>query len=775
MSWDTNGALIGALRLDPTEAYGDVPGLLERHIKQSDQEAWELIKLKIDYLRVRLGHALRPVLLRDDLEGRIRTEINAGRKLFFKPNVVCALALDYVGDGSPGLTTGVVAVTPWQFMAALLSYFHDELGVRYHQMAVGEAGVTTPMLSTYFGCPPEAILEGRVPRPDGSILWAGYPFYFVRKYLAETTEPLDALDDPLSGYEDSVAGEYVTPGQAGRQGKLVMYELNQAERGDRGRHVHVPDGGDNYPEGIVLHKAMIGDPDDHEHYPGSVLVNCPVLKVHCNAVVTAAVKNLGIGGWPMRAGHDDDPDTHDWLYAFPHADPPGMKGGVPGGPNKGGVYHSRWYVKKVNDEGMPLEIGETPNMGLDGTMVDINLAIRSQVALMLHVMDAVRPIDFEHGGSGIGVARDEGFVFASEDPVAVDLLGARYLFTRAPQDPDAPDAFRRTLPVPRYDEATGAIVGDESVMDDRVSRSRLFDYAARRGLGRTDYHVEGVDETAGGSLPLASHGGRLGRIVDGAFEEVVTKELYYDIPKILWDLQPTVLAHARATDALTKAKLGYDPGYLAEFMALDEDGDGVIDDLESGKDGLWDCQCAGGGITDNLVGNGKTHQGSFFAPSRILKFSDKAWNVDTSGGTGHRVDTMRVCMDTNAFAAAFDMARGEPGTDPFFDIPFGTGPDGIPRWPSLQYARFTVEQAMIRGALYEQAKGYAEETGQAFTVYVPAAVPYFRSASYDGQGIPGLVAISDRETLPDGSPDPGYDPEFASNVFTARFAGGERW
>jgi len=771
---DADGSLIGAVRMDPVDAHGDVPGLLERTIKDADAEAWSQLKSKIDYVYGRLGHALRPVLAHEGLAERIKTELAAGRRLFFKPNVVCAVVLDYVGDGTPGLTTGVVAATPWQSVAALLRYFHDDVGVPYHQMAIGEAGVTTPMLSTFFGCAPEAVLEGRVPRDDGSVLWMGYPFYFARRYLAESTQPLDALDDPMAGYEESATGTYLTPGEAGRLGKLMMYELNQAECGDRGRLVQVPDGGDNYPDGIVLHKAMVGDPGDPADYPGSVLVNCPVLKVHCNSVITAAVKNLGIGGWPMRARHGDA-GAHDWLYAFPHADPPGMKGGVPGGPNKGGVYHSRWFVKRVNEEGMPLEIAETPNMGLDGTMVDIDLAIRSQVALWLHVVDAIRPVDFEHGGTGIGVARDEGFVFASEDPVAVDLLCARYLFTQAPRDPDEPGAFRRLLPVPRYDAASGAIVGDETVLDDRVSRSRLFGYAAGRGLGATDYHVAGLDVTGVEPVPLVSAGGRPGRLAGGRVEDIVTSVLYYDVPKILWDLQPTVLAFARATDELTRAAKGHDPGYLAEFLALDEDGDGVIDDSESGRDGLWDCQCAGGGIADNLIGRGRIEQGSFFAASRLLKYADKAHNVDVSSGTGHRVDTMRIWADTAAFAKAFDMARAEPGTDVFFGIPYGTGPDGVPRWPSLQYARYLVEKGMIRGALYEQARLHAQATDQEFTVYVPAAVPYFPAASYDGEGIPGLVAISATETLPDGSPDPAYDPEFASKVFTARFASGEAW
>ncbi len=780
MTWDTEGSLIGAVRLDPAQACGDVPGLLERTIKQGDDAAWALLKQRIDYVYDRLGYAVAPVLKRDDLRQRIRAEVEAGRKLFFKPNVVTATVLDFPGDGTPGLTTAVVAATPWTFMAALLRFFHDELGIRFCQMAVGEAGVTTGAYASILACPPEAVLEGRIQRPDGEVTCVGYPFYFVRRYLAEQVAPLDARDDPMSGYAESVSGTYLTPGEATRRGRLMMYDLNQAELPGRGRLVPVPDGGDNYPEGVLLHTALVGDPDEPEGYPGSVLVNCPVLKVHCNSVITSAIKNLGIGGWPMRARHGDDPNDHDWLYAFPHADPPGMKGGVPGGPNKGGVYHACWYVKKVNAEGMPLEIAETPNRGLDGTMVDINLAIRSQIPCALHVVDAIRPVNIEHGGNGTGVALDEGLILASEDPVAVDLFSARYLFKTVPRSPAAPATFERPLLIPRYDEALGAIVDEETVMDARVSRSRLFDYAAGRGLGQVDYHVEGTDVTAadtasGGPVPLVTLDGHFGKVRDGRFEDVVTREFYYDVPKILWDLQPIMLAHARATDALTLAALGSDSGYLAEFMALDEDGDGVVDDSESGTTGLWDCQCAGGGIGLNLQAHGHTHHGNFHGPSRILKFADKAWNADTSGGTRHSVDTMRIGIDSIAFTTAMDMSRGEPATDTFFDIPIGTGADDRSRWPSLQFARYVSEAGMIRDVLYPEAKAHAEETGQEFTLFVPDAAPYFPSASYDPDGLPGIVAISDKELLPNGEANPQYDPDFAAKVFTVRFQNGERW
>ncbi len=765
----SKGALIGAVRLDSAKAYGDVPALLESCIKQDETSAWLKLKQRIDYLFDHLGYSVLPVLETENLKQRIKAEIEGGKKLFFKPNIVAASVLDLSGDGSPGLTSGVIAATNWTFMAALMRFFHDEMGIRYYQMAVGEAGVTTPAFSCLLGIPPEALQEGRFPKSDGATLWSGYPFYFVRKYLGEATKALDSLDDPMSGYEDGISGTYITPGEATRQGKLIMYELNNAECFDRGRTVRVPDGGDNYPDGIIIHKALVGDPEDSSNYPGNVLVNCPILKIHSNSVITSAIKNLGIGGWPMRAGSDSDPGTHDWLYAFPHSEPPGMKGGMPGGPNKGGVYHARWYVKRVNEEGMPLEITDSPNLGLDGTMVDINLAIKSQVPHMLHVVDAIRPINLEHGGNGTGVALDEGLIFTSEDPVAVDLLCARYLFKNVPRDPHSPSTFERPLSVPRYDKIQGAIVTDTTTMDDRISRSKLFSYSADRKLGQLDYYVEGVDMTAGDSCPLTTLDGHLGRMTLGKFEDVMTREFYYDIPKILWDLQPIVLAHAQATDDLTKAKLGYDPGYHAEFMALDENRDDVIDDTEAGRSGCWDCLCALGGTLLNMIARGKAAQGQFQQVSRSLKYSDKAWNIDTSTGRSVSVDTMRIYVDTAvAFAGALNMAKGDPGIDEFFGIPYGTGPDGIPKWPSLQYTRHCYEMGVIR-MLHDQAKTYADEAGQGFTLFVPDSVPYFSSASYNPDKLFNIVEISDQNS------NPKYNSGFAAKVFTAWFDNGEKW
>ena len=733
------GSLIGAVRLIPESSYVGVPDLLEKYIKEKDETAWSEIKEKINYTYRNLGHALEPVLLKRGLKGRIKAEVNRGKKLFFKPNLVNPEILSLAGDGSPG--AGVVASTDWALVAALMRFFHDELGIHYYQMALGEAGTYMPFYSAMIRCTPEALIEGTPFGVDAGY-WAGWPFYFVRKYLAETTTPLGPNDDPMNGYTDSITGTYVTPGEATRQGKLILYDLNNAEWFGRGRLVDVPDGGDNYDE-IIIHKALIGDPGDMDNYPGSVLVNVPILKVHVATTFTNAIKNLGIGGWPMSAGHDDDPATPDWKYSYPPYNPPGLKAGVPGWKEDGvwkghGVFHQRWYMVDANDEGMPLEITDTPNLGLDGTMVDINLAIRSQVPYILHVVDAVKVIDIDHMGDGL--SREEGLIFASKDPVALDLLCARYMFKNLPRDPDSPDLFARGGPIPRYDETSGAIVTDPGI-DSRLLRSTLFDYAAGRGFGKVSYYVEGKDKAIARARPLVSKDGHFGRIERGKFVEVMTDELYFHMMSPLYHLQPTALAYAQATDQLS------DSNYYDEFMELDEDGNNIIDDSERGTNALLDCGSAVWGLGNNLMGKGEVNHGIFFMYSRWLKYADPAWNK----GSG---DWLRLFLDGMAVSVALQMATGPKGIDPFFSIPYGTWADNVPKWPSLQFARYGLELSFI----YDNMYANAQATGKGFTLYVPNSVPYFPPAGYNPYGLPNVVATDE-----------------PAKVFTVEFDDGEVW
>jgi hypothetical protein len=68
------------------------------------------------------------------------------------------------------------------------------------------------------------------------------------------------MDDPMSGYEESVAGVCLPPGKVSN--KLLIYDLNKiADDMFNGREVPVADG-INYAK-ITIHKAVIGgDLDD---------------------------------------------------------------------------------------------------------------------------------------------------------------------------------------------------------------------------------------------------------------------------------------------------------------------------------------------------------------------------------------------------------------------------------------------------------------------------------------------------------------------------------
>ena len=46
--------------------------------------------------------------------------------------------------------------------------------------------------------------------------YGGWGFYFARKYLKEML-PFGVDDDPLKGYEESLAGTYLPPGLAKEQ------------------------------------------------------------------------------------------------------------------------------------------------------------------------------------------------------------------------------------------------------------------------------------------------------------------------------------------------------------------------------------------------------------------------------------------------------------------------------------------------------------------------------------------------------------------------------
>ena len=196
---DSSGSAVGVARLDPEKSYAGVGLLLQQVINESSQEAWDKIKAKIDYTYEGLALALAPLKEETGFEKEIKVRLTQGQKMLFKPNLVNTFNID-PGTHGPGL--GNTACTEWPFVAALMRWFHDHLGVRYHQMAVGEAATVMSASAGLFSMTnpegkkitTEAVIEGR----SGNF-YGGWGFYFARKYLAECPGT-DPDDDPMQGF-----------------------------------------------------------------------------------------------------------------------------------------------------------------------------------------------------------------------------------------------------------------------------------------------------------------------------------------------------------------------------------------------------------------------------------------------------------------------------------------------------------------------------------------------------------------------------------------------
>ena len=723
---DSTGSPVAVVRLDPAQAYGRVPELLKDVIDDGSAEAWGEIRRRIDYIYDHLGHALGALDRESGFAEEVKARVRRGKKLLFKPNLVAPRVIDPVTHGA-GL--GDTACTPWPLMAALMRWFHDHLEIPYHAMAVGEAASTTSVTAASFtlslgGDQPittEAVMEGR-----SGDFYGGWGFYFVRRYLAET-HPATHDDDPMNGYEDSVAGRYFPPGEAGN--RLMLYDLNRLhDVASKPREVPVPNGA-NFDR-ITLHKVIVGgnpaDAADRQAYPGSVLVNVPKLKMHSMDLLTNAIKNLGIGLYPMEVSREETPGSTHWKYASPFSRFPTLKSEIP---------HAVWVAKLDGETGLPVrdEQGEyvvAKTAGMPGTQADVITATRAQDVLILHVVDAIEPTNVDHTGSGRGVLLPEGFVMASLDPVAVDEMCARYCFKQVPmvearavRDGGGPATeFMQRAPIPRID---GRNIVSEPGFESPLPRYGLFAYAEGRGLGRRDYHVTGWDAEAGASL--ASVDGHLGHVADGTFSELMTPHFYFNPGTLLWDLQGTVLGYLDASDHLTGSS------YLRELLdAFDENGDGVIDYSESGKNGASAAFLRFAGEAFSRLGTEKLGglHASFLSVARQLRYSAADWNIQ-----GH--DFTKAARLAGVCALAFGMSQAPAEQDdPFVPgMRWGGG-----KWPSVQFAMHQSMGIALYGPMYPMAPGLVSLYGQAFQY----ADKLLNGAAYTGstdlQSRPGALA-----------------------------------
>jgi hypothetical protein len=337
-------------------------------------------------------------------------------------------------------------------------------------------------------------------------------------------------------------------------------------------------------------------------------------------------------------------------------------------------------------------------------MVDIVKAVQSQGVFWVHVVDAIEPVNIRHDGYPVSVKVPEGYAFAALDPVALDLFCARYLFKmvdmgearRAQREKGLKTDFLQRVPLPAVE---GSNLVTVEGYDSPIPRSDLFRCAEERGIGQQDYHVIGLDR--GTQAPLASLQGHLGRIEGDRFVELFTQNLYYCGTKILWDLQETVLQYARANDRLTGSS------YYDRFLkAFDENGDGVIDYDEMGRNGFWHPMMRV--LAGTYQARGKNPSGllqsSFRTLSQILKFGSPHWNPQ-----GH--DFAKDWVLVRACWVALGMSRiPEERKDPFFpSLTWGKG-----KWPSLQFAEYALGATSIYGPEFPKKANMLSLYGYAF-------------------------------------------------------------
>ncbi|MBN1613333.1 MAG: DUF362 domain-containing protein, partial [Deltaproteobacteria bacterium] len=603
-----------------------------------------------------------------------------------------------------GPDMGSTTCTEWPFVAALMRWFHDKMGVSYHQMTLGEAATMMPAAAGLysmvnpdrFTVTVEAAIEGR-----SGDFYGGWGFYFARKYLADSLGA-GSVEDPMRGYEESAAGTYIPPGLAGD--RLMVYDLNRIfDDTSKGREVPVKDGV-NY-QCITLHKAVIGgDPEsqeDRKAYPGCILVNVPKFKVHAITLFTNVIKNLGIGLYPMQFSKSGD---YTWDYSVPHSLIPGMKSGIP---------HQVWTPDMDLASGAPKRDEEGRYIvkktgGITATMIDIIRAVLDQGIFMVHVVDGIEAINIEHTGSGIETKHPEGIVFAGLDPVATDLLSARYMFSNVPlkealesgMDDGSGGRFPRMVPIPVLE---GTNIVTQLGLDCCLSRDKTFERAEKRGLGQRSYHAVGYDRVTDG--PVVSIEGHLGTVRDGLFSDMITGTLFFDAYKVPWDLQKTAFAYFDAIDKLTGSSL------KKEFLeAFDEDGDGVLTYDEFGNKGIW-----GPGLL--LLGEWVSRAGTepfgylkgrFLNGVTPLRMSSSILNP-----RGH--DLMKEFFYGPTCLAALQISQVEmEAPDPFQPgLNFGMG-----KWPSYQLASYFFTASSIYGrefpnkltfpSLYGMALFYAD-------------------------------------------------------------------
>jgi hypothetical protein len=293
--------------------------------------------------------------------------------------------------------------------------------------------------------------------------------------------------------------------------------------------------------------------------------------------------------------------------------------------------------------------------------------------MMLHVADAIEAVNIHHSGPGCTPVQ-EGFIFAGKDMVALDNCASRYLFSMVPMNESSAlaqkyhlksDVIQR-VPMPAL-QGTNIVSGEGC--DSSLTRYGLLKHCQERGLGQQDFYVAGDDLWEGGKLASLNH--HLGRVIAGTFNEFLTDTMYHTPNKPLWDLQATCLTYLALDDKVTGSN------HRAKVLqAYDENGDGIIDYMETGRGDHPGTTAYGAAISNQNLDPLAALKLRFLLASQPLRLMNKNWNA-----SAHDIGADGLLAQT--LAAAFAMSNaGNESPDPLYPgRSWGNG-----KWPSFQTA-----------------------------------------------------------------------------------------
>jgi hypothetical protein len=342
--------------------------------------------------------------------------------------------------------------------------------------------------------------------------------------------------------------------------------------------------------------------------------------------------------------------------------------------------------------------------GFPGTQADVIRATQDQGILMLHIVDAIEAINNSHTGAGMSVRVNEGFVWASLDCVATDMLCARSVFNTLPiaegkrlqKENNWPTEFAHVVPAVKI-EGNSMVTGRD--YDSPLWRYNLYKYCEERGVGQRNYHVVGFDTLT--NSPLASLEGHLGRIDGEKFEEILEKEMWANPGSFLWDLQKTAFTYLQAHDKLYGTNLFTD---LLNFF--DENGDGVLDYDEVGKKGQWGPSTRAAAFGSSSRADGKLGwlKGGFISRILSVKCTRKDWNA-------YGLDFYASSRMAQLLTSAYAMSRSTAEVPDPFNPPavFGKG-----KWPGWKWVSFVSTGSTIWGMGFPRRMDLAGLYGMVF-------------------------------------------------------------